>query len=305
MNNLIHGKKILLATLVILTSCALTLCGCHFGGTTRQRFDEEHSAEDSGQKYNTYPLSIAKDEQHTINGYLYLPNTDSSTYPLIIICHGINSGMGSTSSYADFYANNGIAAFVFDFIGGSKESASGGSMSEMSVLTEIDDLSAVYDYLQNMDIFDKNKIFLHGDSQGGLVSALYAANAPQKVAGLVLFYPAFVIPDFAREQYGNLAGIPDHPDALGTDTVGKKYFQDVIDMDPYAIIGNYDKNVLIIHGDADQGVPISYSQRAEKVYSHATLITMPGAGHGFLKDQWSKACTHAVHFVKGCLSNNS
>lgn len=63
-------------------------------------------------------------------------------------------------------------------------------------------------------------------------------------------------------------------------TVGRSYVESLLDYD----ISAWDKDVLIIHGDADAIVPLSYSQHAADVYASAELEIIPGAGHGFAGD---------------------
>ena len=63
-------------------------------------------------------------------------------------------------------------------------------------------------------------------------------------------------------------------------TVGRAYFEDLLDYDVYADIADFDKDVLILHGDEDSVVPLSYSERALEVYPSAELKILQGAGHG-------------------------
>lgn len=129
-----------------------------------------------------------------------------------------------------------------------------------------------------------------------MVAALLAAKRMEDVKGLILFYPAFVIPDDARQNYTDSDHIPDNPTALGN-MVGKRYYMDVINMDIYAEIRRYEKDALIIHGYRDSTVPITYSERAVSEYPSAELIVMDGAGHGFSGTQLEEACDSAANFI--------
>ena len=62
--------------------------------------------------------------------------------------------------------------------------------------------------------------------------------------------------------------------------VGKKYFEDIWDYDVYKEIGNYKKNVLLIHGEQDDSVDIIYSEYASEVYENVEFYRVKGAGHG-------------------------
>ena len=53
------------------------------------------------------------------------------------------------------------------------------------------------------------------------------------------------------------------------------------DIDIFNVITGYKGPVVIIHGESDNCVPISYSEHAEKVYDNVKLIRIPSAGHGF------------------------
>lgn len=63
-------------------------------------------------------------------------------------------------------------AYCFDFYGGCKGSKSGGSMLEMSIFTERDDLSAVIGHVKTLDVVDQENLFLLGESQGGCVAGI-------------------------------------------------------------------------------------------------------------------------------------
>lgn len=75
---------------------------------------------------------------------------------------------------------------------------SDGLTTEMSVLTEVKDLERVIDYAINREYADKNNIVVMGCIQGGYVSALTVTKGKYNVNKLVLFYPAFCIPDDAN-----------------------------------------------------------------------------------------------------------
>lgn len=57
----------------------------------------------------------------------------------------------------------------------------------------------------------------------------------------------------------------------------------------YADIVGYDRDVLLLHGDADTIVPFSASERALEAFPSASLEVLPGAGHGFSGEDESTA----------------
>lgn len=160
---------------------------------------------------------------------------------------------------------------------------SDGVMTEMSVLTETEDLLTVIEEIRSqrnheLDCLDTDNIFLMGESQGGYVSALVASKLPDQIRGLILWYPAFVIEEVAKEELKTGHSITN--DIFGI-KVGRIYDEDAASVDIYKEIKKYERNVLIIHGDYDRIVPVSYSERAYHTYKNASLYVVPGAGHGF------------------------
>ena len=99
--------------------------------------------------------------QLLIRGRMYLPHGEAhvSGYPLVIFCHGLGSNYRELEHYGPFFAERGIACFLFDFCGGGAESLSDGDFSEMSVQTEIDDLRIVLQEMKKLPTTDTGKIF--------------------------------------------------------------------------------------------------------------------------------------------------
>ena len=240
-----------------------------------------------------------------IYGQLYLPKEEErglregafeGAFPAVIIAHGFQGSHLFGEQHARAFAEAGFAACTFDFCGGSPLSRSGGDMLHMSVLTEKEDLLAVYRALAGLPFLDAEKIFLMGESQGGFAAALLAQSLPQ-AAGLILFFPAFCIPDDARRKHRDREHIPDRPDVFRV-PVGRMYYADTIEMDPYAETCGYEGPVLIVHGDEDPIAPLAYSERAAKRYRNAELIVLHGAGHGFFSGQLEEAIGAAVRFAE-------
>lgn len=70
-----------------------------------------------------------------------------------------------------------------------------------------------------------------------------------------------------------------------------------MDYDIYEAISAYDKDVLLIHGDADDIVPLSYSEKAVDVYGSARLEVLPGAGHGFYGKDAEQAVAWMLEYL--------
>ena len=238
-----------------------------------------------------------------INGTLFLPKTHKNERLLIaIVCHEFMANQLFSFPYAKALAEIGFAAFCFDFCGGGLVSTSRGSRRDMSVLTEISDLKAVIRFAQSLSNTDESELLLVGCSQGGLVAALTAAQMPETVNGLVLLYPALCIPDAARA--GEMLWLkfdPSHiPEKMhaGPMPLGRRYAADVMNMDAFRQIAGYSGKVLLLHGDRDAIVDISYAEKAESVYRAAgadvRFVVIPGGKHIFRKPSQIRQATQEI-----------
>lgn len=228
---------------------------------------------------------------------LYTPQNKSDVLPLVILGHGYTSSYRYLKGYAEYLADREIACCIFDFCGGSDYSLSDGSMLDMSVVTQMLDMELVLNTLKEYEDFDPERIYIGGESQGGMVAALNAAELQDQIAGLILLYPALYIPEVMRERFPDRSAIPDHMNMAGA-TVGRRYADDVYEIDAYKEITKYSGKVLILHGDKDGMVPLSYSQQAEQEYENAKLVILPGGGHGIYNGALLEtACEEIEHFV--------
>lgn len=74
--------------------------------------------------------------------------------------------------------------------------------------------------------------------------------------------------------------------------------RDMWDYDVYSEIGNFTNPVLLLHGDANYTVTISYSEWAVEVYHDAEFHVIIGGGHEFFR----KAFDDAIGYIDDFLS---
>ena len=201
-----------------------------------------------------------------------------------IISHGFNGTHHFGRDYFDTLNGLGYTVYTFDFPCGGIHSSSDNNTMKMSVIDEKNDLkSIVRHYLQQPDT-DKDRIVLIGESQGGFVSDIAASELKDTVSNLVLVYPALCIPDDWNNRYKTEAEIPDTTNMWNV-LLGRNFFMELRDFDVYSTICRYEGPVQIIHGSKDPIVPLSYSEKAMKLYKNAHIGVIPGAGHGFNPEQ--------------------
>lgn len=243
----------------------------------------------------TVDVSIP-DGSSTIYGKIYMPEQDGN-YPAIIMCHGYNGSHADFAGECNYFAQNGYVACAIDFCGGSARSKSSGATTETTIFTEKSNLLATYRYIKNMSNVDSNRIFLFGGSQGGLVTALATEEVADGVKGMILYFPAFNIPDDWRAMHPDINKIPAVIDFWGL-KLGKVFATSIHDFDPFEHVGSYSKNVLILYGAKDTIVRRNYIDRAVAAYQHADLIVYPNDGHGFTPATGIKAREEVLQFMK-------
>ena len=205
---------------------------------------------------------------------------DCPVKKVAIVSHGFNGSCEFARDYFQTLNRLGYLVYAMEFPGGSVRSRSDSNTMNMSVLDEKEDVKAAVRYFCRQPDVDREHIVLIGESQGGLVSALAAADLPQEISGLVLVYPALCIPDDWNGRYPRVADIPDTTWLWGV-PLSKRFFLELRPMDVYREITKYQGPVQIINGSRDAVVPLRYSEEAMKRYRDAHLGVIPGAGHGF------------------------
>ena len=243
----------------------------------------------------SYREMTVESGDHTLYGVAAVPDTGSPP-PLAVFSHGLCGSYTNAAAWAEELASRGIAVYAFDFYGGSEESRSGGSTLEMSVMTEAADLKAVLKTLRESGLFDNSRIILIGESQGGFVSAVTAADDAD-IAGMILCYPAFVRRDEMLAQFSSDDDI-DEVYTFKWFTAGRPYAADIWDYDVYNEIGAYEGPVLLLHGDRDGLVPLSCSEQACDSYKNARLHVILGASHGFAGEQHTEAMAESLDLLR-------
>lgn len=237
------------------------------------------------------PFKLRKQDGTLISGRVFRPDDDNSTFPAVIFSHGFGSCYRELMHHGSGFAHNGIICIFFDFCGGGPDSESDKDMLDMTLETEVDDLIHVINHAILMPYVDTKKLYLVGESMGGMVSAMVARRLRSMIKGLILWYPAFVVVDDAKERIKQ--GITE---VMGI-SISKQFDSIAASLDLNDIQSGYLKPVLIIHGDKDEIVPIRYSEMAKNTYPDASLITIRDAGHGFEGDDSDMARNESIAFI--------
>lgn len=242
-------------------------------------------------------IIIKNDDNQKIYGQLYKPRTNKKM-PIIIYSHGLGATYRAGIDYGKKFTEYGIATFTYDFRGGSSRSKSEGETTEMSFLTEMDDLELVIETVKKWSFVDPNNIILMGSSQGGAISALVSSSHPNDIKGTILLYPALSIPTVVHNWYSSTEDIPNEVEMTDNITVGPRYFIDIWNMDVYSMIEQDNKKILIIQGSDDKLVSVDHSKKVNDIYPNSKLKIINGAGHGFDGKEFDEAVEYILDYFK-------
>lgn len=251
---------------------------------------QSYSAESGAELY-------IENGERTIYGEFYRPEGWEGKMPIAIIAHGFNGTHHSGRNYFKPLAELGFQCYTFDFPCGSINSRSDNNTVNMSIVDEQRDLEAIVRYFKKHPDIDASRIVLIGESQGGLVSSLVASVIPKDISELILIFPALCIPDNWNKRYPNIGDIPQIT-TLWNVSIGRRFFVEIRDLDPFEKMKRYKKPVLIVQGSKDPIVSMEDSRRAVKLYKDGYLHIIEGAGHGFTPDEFKEQMEQIRDFLK-------
>lgn len=231
-----------------------------------------------------------------IFGKLYLPEGEG-TFPAVILSNGYPGSYTEYQTYAQSFAENGIAGIVFDF--SCTNNASEGEFGDMSVLTQAADLNVVLDVISALPEIDSNHVFLWGHSFGGLTATYVAAQRKDEVKGLIVLEPSYQMHDQYRQLYPEGSEIPEY--TYTPQYVGKAYVEDLLSFDIYDMMPDYDNKVMLFMGTANPAevmeLQTQYFEKAAGKFTSMQLVRVEGADHGFKGDGGQKMMKLAIEFI--------
>ena len=216
-----------------------------------------------------------------------------STCPLLILLHGLTGHMEERHIVAVAHAANevGYAVLRVELYGHGK---SDGDFCNHTLYKWINNALAVIDYAKGLDW--ATHLCMAGHSQGGYTTMLVAGMRHDDLRAILPLSPAIVIEDGARS--GTLLGMhfdPKHipnqiflgdPDLAERDpefakryTICGDYLRVAQTLHVHEAINRFAGPVLLVHGDADESVPVHYSIDAAERYANARLVIVEGDSH--------------------------
>ncbi len=230
-----------------------------------------------------------------------LSNLAGKNDAAVIICHGFRSDKNGESSQSlkKELDKHGISTLRFDFYGHGE---SDGAFEDVSVTEAADDAINAIAYLKNRGY---KKTGLIGTSFGG-IAAIIAASKSKDLFVLCLRCPVSDYWDKELQKRGE-AGIREWKErgyVEYQDYDGSKFRL------KYSFIEDFNKNnayeaakkikipTIIVHGDADETVPVAQSRKLAKTIKSSRLEIIKGADHNFSREiDFKKSISLVVDFI--------
>ena len=223
------------------------------------------------------------DDGIRLNAKLDMPEGHGKECPLVIVIHGFTGHMEERHiiAVAETLNSIGFATLRVDMYGhGNSE----GKFENHTLYKWLTNAMTVIDYARRLDFV--TDLYLCGHSQGGMTVMMAGAMKHDVIKGLIPLSPAWMIPEYARK--GTLLGRdfdPDHiPEMIHgfgekSQSLGGNYLRVAQTIHVEDAIDRFDGPVLIVHGDADEAVPVEYGIKAAERYKDCKLVIIPGDTH--------------------------
>jgi pimeloyl-ACP methyl ester carboxylesterase len=210
-------------------------------------------------------------------GVLHRPQIEDNGLG-VVVAHGMLSSKDSDKHrlICEAVAAGGATALRFDFRGRGE---SDGDPSDLTVSNEVEDLLASIAFLSERG---QSRIAVVGSSLGGTV-ALLAGSVNRDPAGLVTIAAPARLPDKPRPAWGGSGTVVDEDpiEVAPGEFIHHSFFIDAERHDPIGAARSIGCPWLIIHGAADEVVPVQDAGFLADAAPASELKIHPTAGHRF------------------------
>jgi pimeloyl-ACP methyl ester carboxylesterase len=226
---------------------------------------------------NQERVSFSNSRGDTLSGIIHHP-AQGTPRGAVILCHGMESNKESEKlvSLGRAMAQRNIMVLRFDF---RYVGESSGKFEDITYSGEVDDLKAAHMLVQSRN---PGKIAILGSSMGGTVALLFAAQQPSLAALVTVAAPIH------PERFPSRVLTPAQSDewrARGfTHYNGQRLnlslLEDLESLDVPEAVKKITCPVLILHGDADEIVPVEEAYEIDACLANSKRLSiLPGTDH--------------------------
>lgn len=207
--------------------------------------------------------------------------------PVVILCHGHSSSKDSKTfvSLEEKLNNANIATFRIDLYGHGE---SEGEFENCTISEAVEDILKAIDFLKEKDY---SRIGLLGSSFGGISSLMVASKSDDLVI-LALKSP---VSDYKEQKLKSIGeeGIKEWKENgfrpyFKSDGIELKlnysFYEDFENNNGYEAAEKIKIPTIIVHGDADETVPVEQSKKTASIIKDCKLEIVKGANHRYTEE---------------------
>lgn len=212
-----------------------------------------------------------------MRGFFHVPHRKE--FPVLLIFHGFTGQCTGTKfsyvSLSRLLEAQGVGTLRMDFLG------SGESDLTFKGMTFDDELSCARILLEELKKMPQvTDIYVLGHSMGGAIASELAKIYPEDIKKLVLWAPAFCLPDALDYLTGTVKEAPVY-DHSGFE-ISDAFVKDMLQRDFYKNLDTYKNDLLVIHGTEDKTVPYAISEKYTKLFGKQMIFhPVVGASHNY------------------------
>ena len=216
-------------------------------------------------------------------GILSNPASDVFS-PIIILCHGFTTSKDNFTNrkLEEILNQKNIVTFRFDFFGHGE---SEGDFSQITISEGVDDILQAVKYLKTLGY---SKIGLFGGSFGGICAIMAAS----KIKDLYLLALKSAVGNYKERDLAvkskeeltswKQEGYQIYVSGNGDEhKLNYSFFEDYDNNDGYIAAENIKIPTLVVHGDADESVPVEQAVKISKILQNGKLELVEGANHHY------------------------
>jgi len=263
---------------------------------TDKTYDPDYQGPVEAQ-YKTEKITVTGKRAAGIPAVLTIPGGDGP-FPAVILCHGHGGSKDEAGGFVSLsiaLAKAGVASIRMDFpgCGDSKEDFA----ADNNLTNMLDDVGSVKAFLATDARINADKLGIIGYSMGGRIAMLTADEtyeaavlwAPAGTPGPSDMFTFMQLEDQAAFEtlyaVAKKDGKATYTSIFGFEqTLGLKWFDDMLGLDPYAAFNGYAGDVLTIYGENDIIITPAAALAVSNVAAGANssnLLEVKGADHGF------------------------
>lgn len=201
----------------------------------------------------------------------------------VIFSHGLFSTKDGykITQLADSITGAGFSLLTFDY---RYCGESGGDISDISVMREVDDLSAVVEHVREAGF---EEIHLMGSSMGAAVTLLYCGRGGKAASIMTIAAPIDLISIFPAMGMDEALSLEEdgYTDIEGI-KIRNTFFRELAQIDIAAALGSIGIPLLAIHGALDRVVPAAQGELlAERYGGKVRYVLVEDGDHNLTRDE--------------------